>query len=456
MKRNDRGDRRRERSRSDSRDRKHRRSSYDAGHPHATAQGSPHAPATAMMPRQPLSAKVIAPADLDVNCCLRIGVINPPAPVTREQVLNEIEAVKLLAQVETVVMEPHREGANEYWANVYFSTPADANRACAELNVPLRTYRWKEFVTQRLPLPGSLCGEVGTIPIFEAFNANPPDTVVVDTQEGYVFFSTDELYRTRGAEEFVSTKRKEGKIVRRLICKHFDPERRIPCRYGLQCMFVHVKACAMPRLLRTVTAKQKLRFPKNETDIQVSSWDFERRADTLVVRGLDLSMDAAQIQYMFEGCAGYRESFVGTTNDGMRFGAVRFSSRIAAFDSLVQTVDSGLSVSYYGCMEDIRRIMLHDPECKKLAATNNNQVSQPSAATQRPAFVTQTKPAAPQRPAEEQREESSEPRTLPFPPLPAGWDYGESRKTNQYYFFQPKTKNPTTWQHPVTREHYTF
>jgi hypothetical protein len=399
--------------------------------------------------------------------------------VTREQILNEIETVKLLAQVETVVMQPVPEGSKDYWADVYFTTPMDANKACAELNVPLRQNKWRNFVTQRLPLPGVLCGEIGGLALFEPFNPEPSDTVVVDTQESYVFFSTDELYHTRGAEEFISTKRKEGKIVRRLICKHFDPERRIPCWYGLQCMFVHVKACAMLRLLRTVSTKQKLRLPRNEAEIQLSSWEFERRSDTLLVRSLDPSVDNAQLQYMFEGCSGYRESFMDCTPDGMLFGVVRFNSRPAAFEALLQTTDSGLRISFYGTMEDARRIMMHDPESRKLAIMQQSAAAQQHHAnagrgggaeqsSSLPTVVSTTTAPGPAVASTvvgtaggaldggRQRASSSEPRPLPFPPLPPGWEYGESRKTNQYYFFQPRTKNPTTWQHPITHEHYTF
>ena len=448
-------DRRRDRSRSrsSSRDRKHARSSYDSSRVQNSAASKPAEQAFAL----PLSGKVVPPEELDINCCVRLGILNASSPVTREQVLSEIDSIKMLPSVETVVMEPPEHGQD--WARIYFTTPADANKACADLNVPFRQGKWRHFVTQKLPLPGSLCGEIGTIPTFEAFGADPPDTVVVDTQEGYVFFSTDELYKTKGAEDFMETKRREGKIVRRLICKHFDPERRIPCRYGLLCTFVHVKACAMPRLLRSVTNKQKLRFPKNETDIQVSSWDFERRADTLIVRRLDPAMDSAQLQYMFEGCAGYRESLVGTTADGMRYGVVRFQSRDGAFEALAQTADSGLSISYYGCMEDVRRIQMHDPEIRRssmsfggVAAPSamSNSLMAPSA--RGPPIQTRTTDRAS---PDITRREKTEPK-LPFPPLPPGWEYGESRKTNQYYFFQPKTKNPTTWQHPVTNERYTF
>ena len=484
---NDRGDRRRGRSRSDSRDRKRNRSHHHHDVRRTHDGGSRSTPAVAAAAdnsptnRQPLSGKVISMEDLDVTCCLRIGVLNAPAPVTREQVLNEIEAIKLVAHVETVLMEPRAEGSNDYWASVFFTTPAFADKACAELNVPLRTYRWKLFVTQRLPLPGSLCGEIGTMPVFQPLDANPADTVVVDTQEGFVFFSTDELYKTRGVEDSLATKRNDGKIVRRLICKHFDPEQRIPCRYGLQCMFIHVKACAIGKLLRTVTMKSKLRFPKNEADIQVSSWDFERRTDTLVVRYLEPAMDGSQLHYMFEGCAGYKDVCVGTTAEGMRYGMVRFLTRVAAFDALAQTFDSGLAISFYGCMEDVRRVMMHDPAFRmphnhnaiiSFSNANPQNATSSAAAVSRSAQQeTSSAQAAPAKPLPvvptmraaaaavsppPQREASSEPRALPFPPLPAGWEYGESRKTSQYYFFQPKTKNPTTWQHPITHERYTF
>lgn len=449
----------------------------------------------------------------DERCCLRIGVINPRAPLTKEQVLDEMDSIKMSSFVNHVAVEGvatnhHRDGILVCFARVYFETPADADAAIVEFNAPYRTCKWKQFVTQRLPLPGPLSGEIGSQPTFEAFVEDPADTVIVDTQEGYTFFSTDELYRTRGLEEYITTK-KNGRVIRRLICKHYDAERRIACRFGFQCSFLHVKAFAQNRLLRTVGSwRTPLRIPRHEEDVQLSCWEFERRQDTLVVRDLEPNVQERELAYMFGGCSGYLSSAVRRVphSTEAHYGIVRFQSRAHAWSALVQTFGSGLSISFWGAIEDLRTVMANDARERGAGAGTNLNVTltgagvleagpTPAAAAAGRAATGgidlrqsgqkrdrdtrggraggSMKEAAGYDDSDDERGKeparkgppavgTDAPQTdapadatpTPFPPLPDGWSYGFSKRTGKYFFFMRCSMDKTTWKHPSTQACY--
>lgn len=342
--------------------------------------------------------------------------------------IEELNNVHLTSALEHVLIE-HDSSSPIHWCRMYFSTPEDADTAATELNVPFRPSRYRNTVTQRMPLRGAHSGEIGTITVFEALEVNPPDTIVVDTQEGYVFFGTDELYKTKGALDFLEAKRnRQGRIIRRLICKHFDPQRRIPCRYGVQCAFIHIKAYAMTRVLRTTPHTAPLRFAKNEQDVHVSSWDFERRLDTLVVRQLDATLNVDGLRYMFEACPGFVDCTILRAKIDQRYGVVRFDSKDSAMMALTQTFDSDLNVGMYGVMEDLRR--------SQMQQAKDNGTQPPQGDSRHPEGARKT-----------------EGRALPFPALPEGWAHGVSQQ-GKYYFFQLNSKNSTRWAHPVTNETY--
>lgn len=437
----------------------------------------------------------------DDTRCLRIGVFHPSIPVTREQIIDEIDSVKMTSRVEHVAMEPLDEyrAPSAYWGRVYFSSPELADLCAVELNTPRRVSKWKYFVTQRLPRLGPGCGEIRTIPAFEPFHAEPADSIAVETPEGFVVFSTDEVYRTKGVVDYVEAKQ-AGRILHRLVCKHFDPQRRFPCRFGAGCNYIHVKAIAMWKLLLPVTSKSanRHRYAIGDGDtsgLHTSFWEFSRRLDTLVVRYLQPEHDVDALRYMFGGCQGFADCFVQCTRDGKRFGFVRFTSQDSAFHALAQTKDCNLNVSFYGCLEDLRR-------CQSLAVGGGQRSQRPHeldgspTAPERPLVKssqiahrpeTHFRGAASSRAHNDRREDHSASRRyvddgpsdqpaakadggspsderdsaaqdvdtdLPFPPLPEGWEHGVSRRTSQYYFFQPKTKNSTTWKHPSTGERY--
>ena len=322
---------------------------------------------------QALSAAAKKESELSQDTCVRFGIFEPRREISKEEFMDEMEAIRMMGAVEQIVLEPFTPGQDQYfWARIYFNSAENADIAATELNIPLRKSKWRLSVTQRLPLKGAGSGEMGTIPAFQPFVCEPVDTVVVDTQEGYVAFSTDELYLSRSATEFIDAKR-NGRLIRRLICKHFDAERRIPCRYGVGCSFMHIKATAVNRLLRTVGHRAPLRFTKQEEDIQVGTWEYERRHDTLLVRHLDADMTQKELSYMFANCEGFLHCSVFANKDdknnarlGARYGLVRFSNKATAMATLLQTYDSNLSISFFGVMEDVRRMQMHNVKEQRL------------------------------------------------------------------------------------------
>lgn len=435
------GDRKRGRSEDLERDERHR--------PQTRREG----PAVAVGP----AADV--PATLDEKCCLRLGIVGPRGSVSKEQVMNELHSIKLDGKVVHVGFEGGEAAHPQFvWVKVYFGTPDEADEAITELNAPGRTCRWRVFVSQRLPLAGPFSGDIGSDPTFQPYVEDPADCIVVDATEGFVYFSTDEMYRTKGLEDCFQAKR-QGKMIRRLVCKHFDPQRKLPCRYGPQCTFLHVKPHCMNRLLRTVSHRQALRIPRNDDVIQMSSWEGDRREDTLLVRDLDSSLDQAGLTYMFEGCAGFQECFLHTLKDGRAYGIIRFDSQSNAFAALVQTIGSGLNISFCGALEDIRGLLVREvkqnPDGERLYrqhlleqqkmyanADGGERAGGPVGGSTEGAVSAAGGAAA-------------HDAGLPFPPLPEGWVYGMSRRNNQYYFYRLNSKDDTSWKHPVTKESYT-
>lgn len=429
-----------------------------------------------------------------------------------------MDAIKMTNRVDTVVVEQsHIHG--HYWARIYFPSPDVADLCATELNIPRRASKWRHFVTQRLPLLGPMCGECFTIPAFEPLRADPVDSVVIGTDEGFTFFSTEELYRTEGAVEYLTAKQ-SGRVISRTVCNQFDSTRYQTCKFGVRCNFIHVKAMAMWKLLRPTTLRAPLKvLPLKEqasekenalcatanASANISLWEFGRRYDTLVVRYLEPERTLETLQFMFGGCRGFLNCSIQSTKDGKRFGFVQFVSAGDAFDALAQTFDSNLNVSFYGVLEDMRRLVSAatslPPSFKRTIAIDNASALALLSST----GCAPHGDAAPVADAVDSSETSLRPEThfrgaapsvtstistntggggggcspkqtvdgsteipgdaiapvdnaaskaLPFPSLPEGWEHGYSRRTNQYYFFQPKTKNSTTWKHPVTGERY--
>jgi hypothetical protein len=367
--------------------------------------------------------------------CVRIGVDRPREPLSRDQILQEIDKVGMGRKIAALTLEgPDASYPYFQWCRVYFNSVDEADNCVTLLNAPNRQWRWPRVVTQRLPLTVADTSDVDpSEPVFQLFAEHPPDCLTIDAQEGQVYFSTTELFKSRGLTDFFETK-KQGRSIRRLICKHFDPEKRTPCRFGAECGFVHVRAQFMNRLLRTVPHQQQLRLVNGrDEEIQISAWEYSRRQDTLLIRDLDATLDESGLRYMFENCPGFVSSFL-RESDGGRYGIVRFADPIQAANALLQTFDSGLNISFWGVLEDIRGIQTREAKAN-------------------PAYEAEYRRrlAARQQPSGKSAGSAGE---LPFPPLPEGWTYGLSRNKNRYYFYQIASSEQTAWKHPVTNEEY--
>ena len=446
-----------------------------------------------------LSGAAKKTTELSEECCVRLGVFLPSTGQTaigREEFVDEMDAIHMTSEVERIEVEPLSNDEIEgkfQWAKIYFNTPSNADLAASELNIPLRNSKWRQTITQRLPLKGAQCGEINTIPAFIPFECNPPDTIVVDTQEGFIAFATDEVYHSAGALDFMEAKR-NGRLIRRLVCKHFDAHRRIPCRFGASCTYMHIKAVAADRLLRTVSHKTPLRVSKQDKEVEVSSWDFERRYDTLVIRQPTTENDLTEesIRYMFENCPGFVSAQLFSCREGGRnrngegsqsYGLVRFDTKENALSTLLQTYNTDLNIGFYGVMEDVRKVQvvegrkdgsLHINESRNFQHnsrgggpfSNNGDFSRGGRGGDRGGrggirggrgggddFRGGRGAVAPRGGASIGGLRVND-GPVPFPALTSEWGYGVSRRTGQYYFFQHGSKAPTTWKHPVTGEKY--
>jgi hypothetical protein len=431
---------------------------------------------------------------------VRIGVFFPDvSPVTSEQVVDEIDSIKMTSRVEAVWMEPRTAFSppHVYWTRVYFTSPEIADLCALELTMPNRLSKWRHFVTQRLPLLGPTYGSLHYIPpimdpatgvivpspygasllpvAFERFHAEPTDSVAVATRDGWCLFSTDELYRTRGLVEHCAIRQQHQPVALKseplVICPLFDPDRCVVCSEGLECRAVHVKAESMWRCLVPIS----LRAPPHPVPSHIDGstvWQNQRKYDTLVLRYIKDDQTAWAVRYMFSGCAGFVGADVVCTRDGRRFGLVRFADAASATLALLQTAESSLNVSFYGALEDLRAAVGEAPSSTSLSKLPHNSFSKGSATCtleRSPQAISIAATSVVASDATKLRsgagsgaavptaagaaDDEDEDR-VPFPPLPEGWVHGVSRRTNQYIFFQPQTKNSTTFKHPVTGERY--
>jgi hypothetical protein len=394
-------------------------------------------------------------------------------------VIDEMDAIRMTSRVEEVFIEPRtlaemKNADAPTYARIYFASPEWADLCAVELNTPHRTSKWRHMISQRLPLLGPMCGDIKSIPSFAPFRAEPADSILIETTEGYVVFSTNEIYLTRGAIDYLDAKR-HGRILQRVVCQEFDAQRFAPCAKGTECTDIHVKAVAIWKLLLPTTAKQPMRAASSS--VRVSVWEFNRRRDTIVLRYLTPDDDVNSIAFMFGGCVGFAGASVQCTREGKRFGFVQFHDQSSAFAAMAQTAGSNLNVSFYGAMEDIRTIeaTAADPQTP-VATSELSTAVKPvlrSGGNRRPethflgtsavmlaAGVDSVVASHARNVSPEQQPATAPPapshESLPFPALPDGWEHGVSRRTRQFFFFQPKTKNSTTWKHPDTKERYSY
>lgn len=401
------------------------------------------------------------------------------------------------------------------WIRIFMRDVDSADVVAAEFSIPDLNPQWK-VVAQRLPIVDHFTQTPPTKNLeLKPVKSWVPQVVTVETQEGYIPFMTTELFYTQGLSEYLLTKEGNHRIVRRQVCKHFDPATEGDCRFGDMCTFLHIHAKVIDRLLVAHSFKARLRIPRRMEDIQLSAFEMQRRDDTLMVRDLAENIGQEQLEYMFSGCAGFASARVrlAPVDNGRRYGVLRFQSRQTAVSAMVQTFGSGLSLGFYGVLEDMRAsrikevIESHKGDGSAMAVGGATAAGAPAAAAvvNRPGASaavssapgvenallqvlppargvivngssgSKNQPLAGQRhtreespgtvgPARHARSLSNaggdnnsgdanfHPSANDFPPLPEGWDWGHSRRQNRYYFHEKRGK--TVWLHPVTGKSY--
>lgn len=282
----------------------------------------------------------------------------------------------VVAEVGEPKVDP-RTGKSIQWARVFMSNSDVADECAAEFAFPGAQFRWR-LIVQRLPIvdhfaelerkmrdaPNSVNPKIASNIYHPVRNCPIPQIVVVDTQEGYVPFMTTEIFHTKGLEDYLAAKEGRNVLMRRTVCKHYDPQVESDCFFGVSCTFVHLHAAAMDRLLRIQSFKNRLRFPqvrRAEDAIPCTNWEVERRNDTLMVRDVPESVGHEQLNYMFSGCQGFVSATLrNTPYEGRRYGVVRFSNRRDATSAMAQTFGSGLSVCFFGALEDLRALRIKE------------------------------------------------------------------------------------------------
>eukprot|EP00759_Apiculatamorpha_spiralis_P054475 PhF_6_TR6945/c1_g1_i1/m.10195 len=306
------------------------------------------------------------------ECAVNIGVQHFGTTLNEEKVFDYLKP-NFHGHVQLLEVYQIPELPEWQWVRAYFLTTTKVEEVVTHYNMPGHptkfTFNRNRYSVIVVAAKTSQDGE-GKVhtgidsmnPQFESMVSVPEDTVVVDTQEGFVNFSTSELYRTKGADDYMQAKRESGKVIRRLVCKHFDPAKGTLCKFGNACSFVHVKERCINRLLRVTTPYQEMRLPRFEDDIQLSTWEFERRHDALVLRYLG-DTTKEEVSYMFQECEGY----VGCIfrKHGLTASAVvLFRTTENATRALLQTMNSGLNIGFYGVMEDLRTMLLQEAKAR--------------------------------------------------------------------------------------------
>ena len=332
--------------------------------------------------------------------------------------------------------------------------------------------------------------------LFSPCVIHPPFPVIVDTINGPVPFSSQELLFTNGLKDYVNLKLNSGRCTRRTVCKHFDPFQKIQCRYGTNCHFIHISGGSMDRILQPATLYPPLRLPKLEDDLQISTCENNRRQDTLLLRYLPEDLTETEVEYMFQECEGFCSSYF-QRNEFYSTAIIRFTNCETATRALLQASESELNISFYGVVEDLKALLITDArECNYLATAierldgDKIKAKESIADSDHPPTVGERGKfrydrelrnrkndyeGGDLRRADEakrgRREEHNvrvheaydghtRPKTshIPagylFPSLPPNWSYQLNTKGSQFYFYAVGREDETTWFHPLTKEMY--
>ncbi|AYU83982.1 hypothetical protein LdCL_360069800 [Leishmania donovani] len=440
-------------------------------------------------PLPTLSASAKDISEMDVRAGLRLGVFRAATRLSKEQVMDEIESVRMTSHVERVLLEsPHQIALlpgvppleQEYaWATVFFSSAEAADLCAALLCQPGRRSKWARVSIQRLPIVSSQTEpytaeeeQRAQVHVYQmnavahrltkgdgaALLCGVHDTVLAQSAYGWCVLSTGGLFPTSGLAAYLKH-RHVGNFTGIDVCADFDPRcDEDKCAAGGQCKGVHLRACEQWRLLvppvliskrETLTAGTPTLVITSPAE---SAWQRARRKDTLLVMPLPPEIDEAAFVYMFRWCDGFQRAQTVRTVDALRYGVVQFADAASAQLARQQAIShSNLPVRFVGetaADANSTESLKASPAASSTEPTgsatarppNKSRTAAPSGANAVPASGSSTA-AATHAP------------DVPFPPLPGGWEYGLSRRTMQYYFLQSGKKS-TTWKHPITQEQY--
>ncbi|KAG5490757.1 hypothetical protein JKF63_00879 [Porcisia hertigi] len=444
-------------------------------------------PVPAPLPTLSASAKDIS--EMDVRAGLRLGVFRALTQLNKEQVMDEIESVRMTSHVERVLLEsPHQIAQlpgvplqeREYaWATVFFSSAEAADLCAALLCQPGRRSKWPRVSIQRLPIVSmqtephtteeqqrtkvhlyqmNAGATSGTKADSAVFVDSVHDTVLAQSAFGWCVLSTGGLFPTSGLAAYLQHRRL-GDFTPIDVCTKFDSEcDKDKCDAGGQCKCVHLRASEQWRLLvppvllsRKAAATGSASTPEVALPVE-TSWQKERHKDTLIVMPLPPEIDEDAFVYMFRWCDGFRRAQTVRTVEALRYGVVQFAEAANARLARQQaTSHSNLSVRFVG---EARAAASGTQAPQALPAASSPEPSG-SAAAQALNELPTTAPTEVRDMAASSSATTAATHApgLPFPPLPSGWEYGLSRRTTQYFFLQSGKKS-TTWKHPVTHEQY--
>lgn len=466
----------------------------DLNYPLEAAPLYPYDPPMAWLPPAlPLPSLSAAPKqmqELDERCGVRFGVYRPRHRLSKELVIDEMDAVRMTSFVEHVFIEVgcsplHPEETDYEWARIFFSDAEAAELTVALLSYPGRRSKFTRFVTQRLPLPKK-SGDADPSSVHPVSGDQPPsypatpgaqpadvvDTVLLRFADGWCVASTLELYSTAGLEECLGQK-KRGLLSCCEVCGDFNGEEMSSggsggCLRGLECPNAHLRKnfffkLLVPPLIR-VTDRQVAATNGNDSaaatdEVPVTAappqcrsaglWLADRATDTLIVHHLPADIDLSAFVYMFSRCPGYLRAQTVRAQTHVRYGVVWFADHAAAVAARTEAAAAlHLPILFYGEKAEHAADSEEGPHGKSEPSTHTEAI--PASKIKSSVASNGSASAAVATTAAAATSKSSE---VPFPPLPEGWEFGLSRRTMQYFFLQTGKKS-TTWKHPVTQERY--
>jgi hypothetical protein len=449
---------------------------------------------------------------MDVRAGVRLGVYRAPTLLNKEQVMDEIESVRMTSSVERVLLEASSSPTSqqqltlveerEYaWATVFFADAEAAELCVARLCQPGRRSKWSRLCIQRLPLTS-----LTTLPLspteseryrvhaYQLESAAPApgaaaattsavtDTVLARSAHGWCVLSTGGLFPTQGLATYLRHRR-NGDFSSVEVCGAFHTEvEKDTCSEGGKCAALHLREREQWKLLLPVvllpvkaSARTSPRMAPAPTTtgtpaanklvgLRETSWQEARRADCLVVKPLPADIDESAFVYMFRGCRGFLRAQTVRTVDQVRYGVVQFNDAVSAREAHRQaSADATLSIHFYGEVKGTaaqpNTVAGNDATdlCGALQSTHDVAAVVDSALVRKVNEEVRGEALAAQENGRALSDGADDGDThapgLPFPPLPEGWEYGLSRRTMQYFFLQSGKKS-TTWKHPVTQEQY--